>query len=199
MLEALDWEDVYTRKNLLDYPSWEKAFPLSKDPPRSGWRQLWSDRVMRAQALNDYSDWLAAVRRGKSASPADRRSRLEEADGKAQTSANPLSRNFIPAASRAPAREAVSILNYRLCRLAVALAWFEAERGRAPASLEELVPRHLAALPECPLSGTPFRYAPGKVWSVGKDGKDDGGVIDEMYGYDPEREGADAVWFVKRR
>lgn len=84
-------------------------------------------------------------------------------------------------------------------RLAVGIAWFEADRGRPPASLDELVPSHAASIPSCPLTGMSFRYVPGKVWSVGRDGKDDGGVLDPAYGYNASHDRGDVVWFVKRK
>jgi hypothetical protein len=60
-----------------------------------------------------------------------------------------------------------------------------------------LVPRHLAVLIDCPYTGTPLRYAPGKVWSIGPDGKDDGGVpqVDE----DKEESDGDIVWDIHRK
>jgi hypothetical protein len=198
-LDAMSWEDVYLRKNLLDYPSWEKAFPLAAEPPRPGWRQLYSDRMLRAQTLNTFSDWLRLVRRCEGSSAPEEVQLLAQATGFAESSGSPLARAILPAMTRAAGMDRATLLEYRLCRLAVALAWFEAERGRWPGSLDELVPRHLPSVPECPLTGTPFRIAPGKVWSVGKDGKDGGGVLDTMRGYDPEGDRGDVVWFVKRK
>jgi hypothetical protein len=74
-------------------------------------------------------------------------------------------------------------LQLRLMRAATALAWHEADAGRLPSTLEELVPRRLAEIPVCPLSGAPFRYADGRLWAFGFDRDDDGGrpVAEDNY------------------
>ncbi len=63
-----------------------------------------------------------------------------------------------------------------LLRAAVAIARHRAELGRFPESLAALVPAYLPSIPRCPYSGEPLRYAEGRVWSIGGDGDDDGGV-----------------------
>jgi hypothetical protein len=62
-----------------------------------------------------------------------------------------------------------------------------AETGEAPASLDALVPTYLPRVPLDPWDGKPLRYAigPAKVWSIGRDGRDDGGTPYE----DPEDDG----------
>jgi hypothetical protein len=72
----------------------------------------------------------------------------------------------------------------------VALERFRAHRGHVPASLSELIPEFLDKLPLDPWSGKPFIYKPlaapdehGRtylLYSVGADGKDDGGVSGEQ-------------------
>src|SRR5207237_7452379 len=84
-------------------------------------------------------------------------------------------------------------------KLKLALLLFEAEKGRLPASLDELVPDFLPAVPLDPFSGQRFHYrvsrgekfqpqrrtdrpeqdvSPGQAifWSVGPDGIDHGGT-----------------------
>jgi len=67
----------------------------------------------------------------------------------------------------------------RLLRTHVALRRFWLAQGRRPETLEELVPRFLAALPLDPFSGRNFLYrrlADGyRLYSVGENGIDDGG------------------------
>jgi ABC-type transport system involved in multi-copper enzyme maturation permease subunit len=46
----------------------------------------------------------------------------------------------------------------RATRLVVALHLYRAETGRPAASLEDLVPKYLPAVPDNPLNGRPFRY-----------------------------------------
>jgi hypothetical protein len=56
--------------------------------------------------------------------------------------------------------------------------------GRWPASLEELVPTYLPAIPLDPFDNRPIRYAQVregiKVWSIGEDQKDNGGDIKRL-------------------
>jgi hypothetical protein len=63
-------------------------------------------------------------------------------------------------------------------RLVVALRLFEKRTGKLPATLAELVPAYLPAVPRDPYDGNPFRYAPEKrlVYAVGMDLKDSGGT-----------------------
>jgi hypothetical protein len=97
----------------------------------------------------------------------------------------------------------------RAALLKVALRLYRAREGRPARSLEDLLPRYLAALPQDPFDpdGRPFRYrlsrgevirlypqrfvnrspaevrltaGQGVVWSVGPDGRDDGGWKDRL-------------------
>jgi hypothetical protein len=68
----------------------------------------------------------------------------------------------------------------RLTVVAIALKRFELVHHRLPASLPELAPEFLAAVSIDPMSGQPLRYrlnADGSfvLYSVGEDGRDDGG------------------------
>jgi hypothetical protein len=47
---------------------------------------------------------------------------------------------------------------FDIVRIAAALRLFEAEKGRAPAALDELVPGYLPSLPQDPFTGAPFLY-----------------------------------------
>src|SRR5262249_22007876 len=46
----------------------------------------------------------------------------------------------------------------RAAHLVTALAVYQADTGKAPAKLDDLVPDYLAALPIDPSNGKPFRY-----------------------------------------
>lgn len=64
---------------------------------------------------------------------------------------------------------------------AIAAEQFRLAKGRWPASLDELVPTYLDAVPVDPFDDKPIRYAvipEGiKTWSIGEDLKDDGGNV----------------------
>ena len=93
-------------------------------------------------------------------------------------------------------RDVVIRLQLRLMRAATAAAWHEADTGRLPAALEELVPRRLAEIPICPMSGAPFRYADGRLWAFGFDRDDDGGrPVPEDKHYEDD---GDVLWTLKR-
>jgi hypothetical protein len=67
-----------------------------------------------------------------------------------------------------------------LAQAAIALQRYRLEHGRFPESLEVLVPRFLAVVPCDWLDGAPLRYRRGDdggfvLYSVGRDGRDDGG------------------------
>ena len=75
--------------------------------------------------------------------------------------------------------------------------------GRLPAQLSELVPEYLAALPHDFMSGKALLYhlRPGEndfvLYSVGEDGKDDGGdpaQQEDKKSYRQIWDGRDAVW-----
>jgi hypothetical protein len=51
-----------------------------------------------------------------------------------------------------------------------------ARKGALPTSLADLVPEFLPAVPLDPWNGKPLRHEGAKVWSVGRNGVDDGGT-----------------------
>lgn len=92
--------------------------------------------------------------------------------------------------------DAARRLQLALTRAATAVAWYEAEHGKAPADLRALVPRYLPRVPLCALSGLPFRYDGNALWAGGGDGDDDGGrPTSRPWLYD---ENGDAVWTLRR-
>ncbi len=82
-----------------------------------------------------------------------------------------------------PAMESTSqsvlkrIAEQDLLRLWLALRRYERQQGRFPDSLDALVPDFLDAIPLDPFDGKPLRYdaALKRIWSVGADGRDEGG------------------------
>ena len=112
-------------------------------------------------------------------------------------SRNPLVALILPGLGRAFRRDAHAQAKWSLMRASIALARYEAEHGKPPSTLDELVPRYLPRVPECPFAGGPLKYSGGKVWSFGGDGDDDLGrpLVDE----DREDDDGDVVWTVKRK
>jgi hypothetical protein len=67
-------------------------------------------------------------------------------------------------------------------RVAIAVERYRADNaGRMPAALDDLVPRYIASVPVDPYTDTPLRIATRSagyaIYSVGQDGKDDGGSV----------------------
>jgi hypothetical protein len=75
-----------------------------------------------------------------------------------------------------------TLIHDRSSRTAVAIERYRRAHGEAlPGALTDLVPAYLTAIPEDPITGTPLLYRSGPdaylVYSVGPDGKDDGGSL----------------------
>ena len=80
---------------------------------------------------------------------------------------------------RAKERHDLLVARLRLLIVDLALRCYQAEHGRGPGQLEQLVPTHLKRVPMDPFSGRSLIYRPsGTNWllySVGLDGMDHGG------------------------
>jgi hypothetical protein len=94
----------------------------------------------------------------------------------------PLSRMSLPSLHGVLPKELRWVATLRCAQTAMALErWRLAHGGTLPASLNELAPQYLTAVPEDPLAGKSLRYRtlapnPGYVvYSLGEDGTDDGG------------------------
>jgi hypothetical protein len=68
-------------------------------------------------------------------------------------------------------------------RVLLAMKAFEIEKGRLPATLGELVPVYLDAVPLDDFDGKPLRYNPAKkiIYTVGEDLRDDGGTTKQEF------------------
>ena len=95
----------------------------------------------------------------------------------------PLSRQELPIMQNVMPKVLRSIATLRCAQTAMAIErWRLAHGGALPATLAELAPQYLAAVPEDPMDGKPLKYrtlapAPGYVvYSLGEDGTDDGGT-----------------------
>ncbi|GBC98642.1 hypothetical protein HRbin17_01156 [bacterium HR17] len=93
---------------------------------------------------------------------------------------NAVAQMLMPPLSRLFQRATTYHALQRIGMTAMALRLYRHGHGRYPETLQALVPQYLPAVPTDPFDGKPLRYrrsAKGfKVWSVGEDMKDDGGV-----------------------
>lgn len=107
-----------------------------------------------------------------------------------------------------PAHERVLRLHFRtrtlrrLAATAIAVRLAEVQRGQRPASLTELVPAYLEAIPPDPYADPPhaLRYAPDRMpavlYSVNVDGRDDGGRFRRKRDGTIDLDVLDLVWFL---
>ena len=87
-------------------------------------------------------------------------------------------------------------MTLRGTRLYLALRCFHREHDRLPASLSELVPQYIDAVPTDPFDGKPLRYSAEEsvFYSVGDDLEDDGGTNRESYGDPRQRSKEPTYW-----
>jgi hypothetical protein len=101
------------------------------------------------------------------------------------TSLNPysaLTRQLLPAISKAVAKAVRAEQRARLTSTACAVERFYKRHGNYPASLDELVPEFVPEVPIDIMDRKPLRYrrnadATFILWSIGENGQDDGGVF----------------------
>jgi hypothetical protein len=91
---------------------------------------------------------------------------------------------LLPSLETAETRLELARMQTRLAQVALALAAYEAERGAYPATLAELSPAHLRAVPVDSFVEKPLMYSPKGdgygLRSVGPNMKDDGGSGDDL-------------------
>jgi hypothetical protein len=92
---------------------------------------------------------------------------------------DPFARVFMPVMEQSTFVFTAHQARLRVIRMELALQERRQRRGRYPAKLEDLVPHMLAEIPQDPFSAGPFVYRRRGdsylLYSVGPDGKDDGG------------------------
>jgi len=90
-----------------------------------------------------------------------------------------LSMMLLPALESAIFREATGLAEVRMAQTALAIERFRLAKQSLPENLNQLVPEFLSAVPEDPCDGQPLRFRQLEkgylVYSVGKDGQDNGG------------------------
>lgn len=91
-----------------------------------------------------------------------------------------MSAMLMPAQEKVARRHFIVLADRRLAATALAARLYAMEHGRFPATLEELAPKYLPAVPDDPMAdGKKLGYvaeaARPRLYSVGENGKDDGG------------------------
>ena len=163
-------------------------------------RYWFSNRVLMADAQRTFDRIAEDIERLRGKSPRE----VGDAQPWARhyDNPNPIVSILAPSMARAWSSEKRARARSTLQKCAVAIACHQAETGRTPGTLNDLIPKYLAALPGDPYAkdGTLAYRIDGHVatvYSLGEDGDDDGGKAapeDDLGTRD-----CDIVWTVKRR
>ena len=114
----------------------------------------------------------------------------------------PISAMMLPSLTRAVQLHYRGLAERRMAAIALAMRLYELDHGRRPRELAQLVPDYLPAVPIDPMAAgdRPISYLPDAqqpiLYSIGENGKDDGGAyfVNEQ-GY-VQREKSDLVFFL---
>jgi hypothetical protein len=113
-----------------------------------------------------------------------------------------LSGLLLPAVDRILKRESECAAWLSMAQAALAVERFRLANDRLPMKLSELVPQFLPAVPLDPFDGAPLRYKPLAkgyvVYSIGPDGRDDGGKEPPSSRRGTERPPEDITFTVER-
>ena len=95
----------------------------------------------------------------------------------------PLSNWMLPSLERTVLFHHIGLAQRRMAAIALAIRLYEIDHARRPTELAELVPDYLDELPRDPMDpeGAAFHYLPDVeipvLYSVGRNGVDDGGLV----------------------
>jgi len=127
--------------------------------------------------LRSYSEWIASARDLLKRNN-NTRDAIQESG--VRTPKGPLASIAIPSLLRARLSTASTDARTRLARLAVAATAYQLENKKYPATLDDLVPDFIAAVPVDPFDQKPLKMTTADgglvLYSVGGDGIDGGGV-----------------------
>ena len=87
-----------------------------------------------------------------------------------------LARMLMPALGNAQSKTAQGQAAANQATIACALERYRRAHSKVPQRLDELTPKFLRDIPNDPVNGGPMRYKPGRIYSLGWDEQDDGGV-----------------------
>ena len=113
-----------------------------------------------------------------------------------------MSNILVPSLQRALTLHFRLLAERRMAATALAIRLYELDHGRRPTSLDELVPNYLEALPIDPFAtdGRTFGYKPDGsqsiLYSIGDDGRDDGGEFALRQGGTVDVEQKDIPYFL---
>ncbi|MDY7011451.1 MAG: hypothetical protein SVV80_11985 [Planctomycetota bacterium] len=113
-----------------------------------------------------------------------------------------FSNTLAPTLGRAMEMDFRSRAMRRMAAVALAIRLYEIDNGRRPEKLTDLVPKYIPAIPDDPFDtpGRPLRYLPGVqrpiLFSIGGNGKDQGGQYAENPDEPPDYDDYDIPFFL---
>jgi hypothetical protein len=128
---------------------------------------------------------------------------MAELEATVKDAPGPLAKLFAPALSKIAAAAQRSQANLRCAACALAVERYRQDHRAWPPSLQALVPRYLAQLPKDPFDGAALRFGKHRegvvIYSVGPDGKDNGGAIDPEQPAAPGTDIGFRLWDTNKR
>ncbi len=163
---AVDWNMIFRMTNKL----YDRIVAAAGQPTRAqrenAWRDVDADRRNQIKAATGWKSLVASEL-------LDPRQGISERIGLIMISI------FLPDVGALMKAEDRGNMRFELTKLAFALAEYRAHHGSYPAQLADLVPKYVAAVPQDIFSGGALHYTlQGDgylLYSVGPNGKDDGG------------------------
>jgi hypothetical protein len=156
LFDAIRNSFEYRRARLVsDYVLNPKSWP-------PGWRQLWNPTIRACELADDLDRSTRAMLALEGRPPWEREGGVDEIQNVITEQDQVwLEAHTLPAQAKDFHWEAVGRGMRDLIRVATAVAWYEAETGRMPDRLADLVPRYLPRKPLCAASGNPIPYEGG--------------------------------------
>ena len=157
-------DDLLSRNSVVVFlDGGPNAESIKKNLPAAipGWRQLYSDRIFASQLFGLFDQQLAGVEELTSKPVSEWGPAANEANSSMRLVSETLG---LPSGNwHWYLKEWGKIrTRYLTARVAVALAWYHAEQGEYPATLEGLTPKFLPHQTLDPLEGQPFGYRAGE-------------------------------------
>jgi hypothetical protein len=184
LLDALEIDRAWIRGLIA-----VQATALDSGMRNTGLRHLWSGKLYRAATLEEWDsavDRLREILHGADGDPARAR---QDAERAANDEENALRRLALVGWPFDLKQAAAANAAWRVARTALAISIYTREKGAAPPTLPSLVPAYLPRVPIDPRDAKPLRYdagPPARVWSIGRDEKDDGGKLLEHPDYEDQ-------------
>ncbi|HVE39779.1 MAG TPA: hypothetical protein VNM14_07835 [Planctomycetota bacterium] len=168
-------EDVFEGENLLDREEVLRVFHTKSDNhammlQSPGAAEGFSWRVLVVKALHQLDDRRFELFEAKSASLEDWGKKAREIGIRAQHEGCYTRSNLATGAASIIEAERLALCHWRFAQVATAIALFQAEKRREPASVQELVPEYFAELPVNPYGGKPFDYRDGTLRTMASSG-----------------------------